>query len=532
MAVAGCRPDPQPTLADVPPLERCELPPDSLRQLIVLDQSGSMRPAWSTVRAQMAAIVEAMPEGSWLHIEGFSDRVATLVHDVRIDAAMRPTVVEQARRLPLPRNLAPTDIGAALEAALDDVLRARSRGRGRVTLVFFITDGKHEPSAQSPYRDTELFTKLRARWAKHVHDPTLHPFIYAIPVGGGLEGADLVQRTVPTAVVVPPMRHDQMSEVVADIIGRVGKDVKRALVVADDSFRAARLHARLAGEPKMRRLGATAEADIIVRSAAACVTYDLSRIQLAASSGDFSGSAPDGVRVTPGDSAVVRATLRARHPLSHWLPGSAPMIDTVGMDRRMQLSLSVSTTLEPAPPIEELLRDPGPASTAITIEGTLQRMPISWIAFVCLVTPPLLVLLGVGYGALPPKPAAFRPTMALDSGNRRVQLDSLRRTPDGKRVLRSLPNGTTILITCRRASWLGSRKRVRVIVEADRPGVVGIAEPKASAVGHQVTMLSAHAPVRELAKNAYVVWAANGEPLPGALELGDVDHLPGYRWPG
>jgi hypothetical protein len=490
-----------------------------------------MRPAWSTVRAQRAAIVEAMPGGSWLHIEGFSDRVVTLVHDVRIDAATRSTVVEQARRLPMPRNLAPTDLGAALEAALDDVLHARSRGRGRVTLVFFITDGKHEPSAQSPYRDAELFTKLRTEWAKHVHDPTLHPFIYAIPVGGGLEGADLVQRTVPTAVVVPPMRHDQMSEVVADIIGRVGKDVKRALVVADDSFRAERLHARLAGEARMRRF-LDSEANVVVRSAAACVTYNLSQIRLAASAGDYSGTAPDGVRLTPGDSAVVRATLRARHPLSHWLPGSAAVIDTVGAHRRTRLALSASTTLEPSPAIEALLRDPGPTTTVIDVDGTLQRMPITWATFGLLAALASFAVVALRYVTHPPRPAAFRPTTALDPGNQRVRLENLRRAPDGKRVLHSLADGTTILVTCRRASRLKNPKRVRVIAEADRPGVVGIAEPKASGVGHQVTMLSAHTPTRELAKNAYVVWAANGEPLPGTLEHGDVDHWPGYRWPG
>jgi hypothetical protein len=531
VAVAGCGPAAEPALADAPPLGRCELPPDSLRQLIVLDQSGSMRPSWSTVRAQMGAIVEALPQGSWVHIEGFSERVTTLVHDVRIDAATRPTVVEQARRLPMPRNLAPTDLGAALEATLDDVLLARTRGRGRVTLVFLITDGKHEPSAQSPYRDAALFTKLRTQWAKHVHDPTLHPFIYAIPVGGGLEGADLVQHTVPTAVVVPPLRHDQMSEVVGDIIGRMNKDVKQALVMADDSFRAERLHARLAGEPKMRRFRGS-EADLIVRSAAACVTYDLSQIRLAASSGGYSGSAPDRVRLRPGDSAVVKATLRARHPLSHWRPGAAAVIDTFGPDRQTKLALSAHTTLQPSAEIEALLGDPGPAPTVIDVDGTLQRMPISWIVFLLLVTPPLLALCALGYGMLPPQPAAFRPTMALDPGNRRVRVENLRRAPSGKRVLHSMANGTSILITCRRASRLRSPKRVRVVVEADRPDVVGIAEPRPGGVGHQITLLSVHEPARELGKNAYVVWASSGEPLPGVMEPGDVDHWPGYRWLG
>ena len=236
--------------------------------------------------------------------------------------------------------------------------------------------------------------------------------------------------------------------------------------------------------------------------------------------------------MTPGDSAVVRATLRARHPLSHWLPGSAAVSDTVGAQRRTKLALSVSTTLEPSAPIEALLRDPGPAATVIDVEGTLHRMPISWIAFILLVTPPLLVLLGVGYGALPPQPAAFRPTMALDPSNRRVRVENLRRAPSGKRVLHSLTNGTNILVSCQRASRLRSPKRVRVIVEADQPGVVGIAEPRAGGVGLQVTMLSAHEPARELAKNGFIVWATNGEPLPGAFEPGDVDHWPGYRWQG
>jgi hypothetical protein len=428
--------------------------------------------------------------------------------------------------------MAPTDLGRAMEAALDDISRARERGRGRVSFLFFVTDGRHDPAPDSPYLEAAPFERLRAQWLRRLRDPDVHPFVFAIPVGAGLEGADLVQHTIPTTLGLPRREPGELAEAVNDIVLRAGKDVKRALVGADSRYRSERLHAYV---PEVAAVGwwRTREVPVVVRSAAACVTYDLSEVQLADGRGirGLSGAVESGaLRIAPGDSAVVVARLKAARPAGHWWPGAAPIVDTLNVAGGVWLA--ARARLEPAEAIEALILDPGADTVRVAIEGLLERAPISWLAFSGFASTALGGLLLLGYARLPARPGAFRPTAALDPEGRAIGAADLRRDARGRRVLCTLPNGTTVWVEYWRASRLGSPRRVRVRVEADRAGVVAIAEPEVRGGGHRVTMLSGRSPGRELGRKAYVVWAANGEALPAELAPGQVNLLPGYYWSG
>src|SRR5690606_42086699 len=69
--VGGCAPEPPGLPPVAPSLGQCALPPESIRFMIVVDRSGSMRPHWSAVRAQLARLVDRVPHGSLLHVEVF-----------------------------------------------------------------------------------------------------------------------------------------------------------------------------------------------------------------------------------------------------------------------------------------------------------------------------------------------------------------------------------------------------------------------------------------------------------------------------
>ncbi len=465
------------------------------------------------------------------------------MHDVRLDAGSRGTAAQQALRLSVPRPGAATDLGRALEAALDDVGLARSRGRGRVTVIFIITDGVHDPGRDSPYRDPAMFDRLYAEWEKRIRGATVHLLVYAIPIGGDMGGADLVQRVVSTARAEPPSDPGRMADLVGDIIARIGKDTRRVLVAAD-TVRARRLEARFIGEPRVARLGGP-DTEVLLRSTAACVTFEVTAVRIASTSttgsaaslpvapAAYSGHASGRFRLAPGDSAVIRASMRSSgHPPSHWLPIASPVSDTLGAGRTSRLVLTAVTSLEPRAAIEALLLDAGTDSTRVPLEGTLHRIPISWPRFTLLAGLGVLIVFGLRYLVMPPRPGPFRPTIALNPARPQVRVENLRRGPRGQRVLHALPDGTRIWVTYRRASRLRSPRRVRMTVGADRGGIVGIAEPRPGGAGYHVTLLESHSPARELARRGYVVWADDAEPLPGTLAPGQVDQLRGYYWPG
>jgi hypothetical protein len=529
LLVAGCRSEvaPAASAAMPPPLASCDLPPDSVRHVIVLDQSGSMRPVWPTVRRQLAAIIEGVPDGSWVHVEGFSDRVVTLMHDARLGAANRANAVQQALRVAEPAPQAPTDLGRAMDAALDDVLLARERGRGRLTLLFFITDGRHDPAAGSPYRDTAQFDRLRAQWTRRMHEATIHPFVFAIPIGSGIEGADLVRRTIPGTIAETPRRPAEIADVVNGSMQRIGKDVKRALVEADVARAADRLSARVAGEPRLRYLG-DAEGDVVLRSSATCVTYAVTGGAIGAGPRDpaeavpYHGRAHGSVLVPPGGEASVRVTLRGTHPAAHRVPWGGAVSDTLDASPATPFALTALVGFEPRRDIEALIVDATPDTAQIQLGGALRREAIAWPAFLVLAGLPLLVLLMALYAALPAKPGALRP----------MHVERLPRAArGGARVLRSLPDGTAVRVSYRRASRLRSRRRVRLAVQADRAGAVAVASEREGGTGHELVRLPADAP-HELSRQSYIVWADNGDGLPDTLAPGEVDLLPGYYWSG
>jgi Mg-chelatase subunit ChlD len=127
--------------------------------VIVIDKSGSMKKFWATVKASVADFVEVIPEGDYVSILYFEAGSGELLTPRRISAANRQSFKEQILALPDPAGRA-TDLGLGLDRTLDELNRPNPN---RLQFVFFFTDFKHDPPAQSKWSAKDCSS---ASWAQ------------------------------------------------------------------------------------------------------------------------------------------------------------------------------------------------------------------------------------------------------------------------------------------------------------------------------------------------------------------------------
>jgi hypothetical protein len=375
-------------------LASCELPTDSVRYVVMLDHSGSMRPQWSAVRSQLAAITDSIPDGSWLRITLFSGRITTGVPDFQLRSGTRTELRTTLAQLPEPRANAPTDIGLALSEAAD-IVEAGSRRWG-VTFLFVLTDGKHQAPPTSRFRgsDSDAWRAVRQRWSG-LDQSAAGLYSFVIPIAEHSDQTDvgLVGAVVPYSVVLGPTAAGRVGSVVGEEIGRAKRSLLNARVAREVA--APRLDARLASDPQPVAMFRRTASHAVLRSQAACVTYAVTPVGVTTADGDLHASntvsdAP--VLVPPGASASVPLRMRSRASLPGLWPWArhAP----VRLTSTAGLSLELNVAGEPDSALLRLAVDPRGRKLSLPVAGTVQPQSIGMPTFVA------LVLAGLGVLAL------------------------------------------------------------------------------------------------------------------------------------
>ena len=111
--------------------------------LLLVDESGSMKPLWPAVRQALAEFAAAVPDGDDLEVRLFSACPRTLIPPTPASERTKAAWEQQIRALGEP-NGTNTDLGCAAEAIIQQL---RSAPAERLQFVFVLTDGQHEPGA-------------------------------------------------------------------------------------------------------------------------------------------------------------------------------------------------------------------------------------------------------------------------------------------------------------------------------------------------------------------------------------------------
>ncbi|MFF5335801.1 VWA domain-containing protein [Streptomyces sp. NPDC013181] len=187
---------PDPSRADI--YRALELDREPADYVILVDTSGSMTEEgrYDTVRTTLRPFLDGLtPE----------DHVALFTFDSRTEARYVGAAGDTSKIIAaLPGAPDPdgdTDIGAALDAALEEVERDDA---SPVASVVLLTDGEHRPAARSRYPKAtgpawDALTTRAEAVAGHTELAG-----YAIPLGGGATGAGLLADVVPDTTVLRP----------------------------------------------------------------------------------------------------------------------------------------------------------------------------------------------------------------------------------------------------------------------------------------------------------------------------------------
>lgn len=182
--------------------------------VVVVDTSGSMmrpQPIYPAVRAVYEVFTRAIGDADHLAVVTF-DTSAVVRFNGRMDAANRGAA---ASALPAEAKGARTDIGAALDAALERL--ERPDGAPVQTLIF-LTDGVIDaPGSGYRTRGSEAWRQLGQR-AERV-DAAHSLAVYGAGLGGGQTDIDAVRDVFPRAKIVS-LPSDQLAAFFAEAVQR------------------------------------------------------------------------------------------------------------------------------------------------------------------------------------------------------------------------------------------------------------------------------------------------------------------------
>ncbi|MGW1071211.1 vWA domain-containing protein [Streptomyces sp. NPDC002537] len=271
---------------------------------ILVDTSGSMAEdsRYSTVRSTLRQFLDGLTS---------KDHVALFTFDSRPEAryigpaGSAETIVSALPTAPNPEG--DTDIGAALNAALTELDRD---GASSAASVVLLTDGEHHPPRGSRYPTDSggPWTALRQR-AQGIAERT-DLAGYALPLGSGATGAQLLGNVVQNTSVLQP----QSIQDLGSYLARAGDGVrarKAGLLLAKDAGQG--VSAAWQGGVATDVTDGRATAKLTLRSTTRRLplTVDGLRASLADPSLDVSGL-PDEVTLQPGASRTFEVGLRGR----------------------------------------------------------------------------------------------------------------------------------------------------------------------------------------------------------------------------
>lgn len=302
------------------------------RFVVLVDESGSMRPLWPGVRRALASFARAIPDGDELDVWAFSGDARRLISPTPASADLRTSWERTLSAVPEPKGSF-TDLGLAARSGLDALSGMES---SRVGYVIVLTDGRHEPGPTSRFPSS-----TGSAWDQLAADA--EALTSARPVTIALirvsREADLrvLQTIFPSPVLQDALGSRDLEAWFLGLGREIAREKLVALVRQDLARPAARI---LRSEPAKVHSGVVSEvrgASIELRRLVVTALANSSEIALGA----------DGSLVPTADMLSTAATLHLMgppRPIWQW-PGA----DIVQVDR----AVNIRTRLEPA---EELAR--------------------------------------------------------------------------------------------------------------------------------------------------------------------------------
>ncbi|MBG0851824.1 VWA domain-containing protein [Streptomyces spinoverrucosus] len=196
--------------------------------VVLVDTSGSMAAdgRYGTVRSTLGVFLDGLSDTDHVALITFDDRP-----DVRyIGSAGNPgKIVSSLPKAPNPTG--GTDIGSALDRALRELERADA---GDIASVVMLTDGKHEPPRGSDYPKASGASWDDLRERADALGKRTELAGYALPLGSGATGADLLGDVVENSLVLRPESIEDLS----GYLRRAGDNTRArsaALLLAEDN---------------------------------------------------------------------------------------------------------------------------------------------------------------------------------------------------------------------------------------------------------------------------------------------------------
>ncbi|KUJ67401.1 magnesium chelatase [Streptomyces albus subsp. albus] len=217
--------DPGPSRAEI--YQALGLSDQPADYVVLVDTSGSMADdgRYSTVRATLRPFLDGLSP---------NDHVALITFDSRPEpryigpAGDTDRIISRLPKAPNPKG--ETDIGAALDTALRELERGDA---AEIASVVLLTDGEHHPPRGSRYPKPAGAPWNALRTRAHAIGQRTELAGYALPLGSGATGAELLGDVVDDTTVLRP---DSIRDLDA-YLDRAGDGIrarKARLLLADD----------------------------------------------------------------------------------------------------------------------------------------------------------------------------------------------------------------------------------------------------------------------------------------------------------
>lgn len=337
------------------------------RHILIVDASGSMTPLWPALRLALAAFAAAIPDGDELDVRVFSDAARALVPTAPATPSTRISWSRTFASLPPPSGTA-TDLGAAAESAVQAM---RGADPEQVQLVYFLTDGQHEPPASSRYQADIGLAAWRALAISAEALSSSRPISVAVVRLNVRADAEVLRRIFPMAVTTDALDERGLRAWIANTARQSAVAKLHALVQRELASPARSLESPAAIETHSDRVESHSVRATWTRKILLTTLRDSSPISLAA-----------GGRIVPTMSIFDSMP-------SIFLAGArrAPWIPPGSIARELSERVVIKTQLEPAQELGRIgiasagIEDTLVLRLSLREGGTLPR----WLYYSCLV---------------------------------------------------------------------------------------------------------------------------------------------------
>jgi hypothetical protein len=128
--------------------------------IIVVDQSGTVKQYWESIKASASKLVTLANDGDYLTVIGFKETVDNLILARKINSNSKRAIVDEIKGLAEPRG-SYTDLFESVDFTLEKGIN-RPEG-SKLQIIFYFTDFKNDPPPGSKWRTSSTDNLVRKR---------------------------------------------------------------------------------------------------------------------------------------------------------------------------------------------------------------------------------------------------------------------------------------------------------------------------------------------------------------------------------